>query len=83
MPKGDYKKGKGKGVTFLRELVGHRGRACVLWPYATEYNGYGNFGYLGRMLRAHKFMCELTHSPRPTPKHEAAHSCGIALCVNP
>lgn len=93
MPRGIYirtkpqhpaaNKGKGKGAKFLFDNVSYKGDACLLWPYSTEYNGYGNFGYMSQMHRSHKFMCELAHGPRPSSKHEAAHSCGNALCVNP
>jgi hypothetical protein len=84
MPRGDNHplKGKGKGFAFLQSLVGHRGAKCVLWPFAIEYNGYGQFGHYGKMHRAHKFMCELANGPPPAD-HEAAHSCGVARCVNP
>ncbi len=75
-------KGKGKGYLFLKKLVGHQGSDCVLWPYHTQRDGYGNFGYHNKVYRAHRFMCELTHGAAPL-KHEASHSCGVALCVNP
>lgn len=75
-------KGKGIGHGFLQSLIGWTGQACVLWPFSVEQNGYGNFGYMGVMYRSHKFMCELAHGPAPEG-HEAAHSCGVARCVNP
>jgi hypothetical protein len=28
-------------------------------------------------------MCRLAHGEPPTPKSEAAHSCGTRICVNP
>ncbi len=83
MPAGDALRGKGKGFAFLKTVVGHQGAACVLWPYHKQRDGYGNFAYHGKMRRAHRMMCELTHGPAPSPKHEASHSCGVAACVNP
>lgn len=75
-------KGKGVGHAFLQSLVGWQEDACVLWPFSTEQNGHGQFGHNGVAYRAHKFMCELAHGPAPSGL-EAAHSCGVARCVNP
>lgn len=75
-------KGKGRGHAFLQSLVGWNKQACVLWPFSVEQNGYGQFGHNGQYYRAHKFICELTHGPAPVG-YEAAHSCGVARCVNP
>jgi hypothetical protein len=35
------------------------------------------------MTKAHREMCRLAHGEPPTPKHEAAHSCGSHACINP
>lgn len=78
-----YNKGKGKGIAFIRANTGCVSDECVLWPYSVEYNGYGHFGYNGKLYRAHKFMCELVHGPSPLPELEASHSCGVAACINP
>lgn len=76
--------GRGKGIAFLRAHLSYQGTDCVHWPYHTQIDGYGNLGYNGGgMKRAHRLMCELAHGKPPTPKHEAAHSCGVARCVNP
>lgn len=76
---------KGNGKSY-RWIVGHKdyeGNECLIWPYST-CRGYGNFGYLGKMHYAHRFMCELVNGPSPSPKHQAAHSCnrGHEGCVN-
>lgn len=78
-----YRLGKGKGIAFLRQHLDASVDECILWPYSTEQNGYGNFGFNGKVYRAHKYMCELAHGQAPTKRHEAAHSCGVAACVNP
>jgi hypothetical protein len=38
----------------------------------------------GKMIYAHQLVCALTHGSRPSPKHDAAHSCGNGHqgCVN-
>lgn len=76
-------KGKGKGIGLLRSLIGHKGAACVVWPFSIGPNGYGRMGYLGVMNYPHRIMCRLAHGEPPTPTHEAAHSCGNRLCINP
>lgn len=37
----------------------------------------------GRMRTVTRVVCESVHGSPPTEKHEAAHSCGVRLCVNP
>lgn len=78
-------KGRGRGIEFLRLLVGYKGTACVTWPFSDDGRGYGVLGYLGKHHKAHRFMCELAHGAPPTPEHQAAHNCGNGhlRCVNP
>lgn len=77
-------KGKGRNYRWLADHVGHNGDDCLIWPFGRA-RGYGYFCYLNRMLYAHRFMCELAHGAPPTPRHQAAHSCGRGHdgCVNP
>lgn len=86
-PRGSWsnKRGAGRGITFLRALVGHVGRECVIWPMGTDRDGYGMFGFEGRTYKAHRWICEATHGPAPSPDSHAAHDCGNGHrgCVNP
>lgn len=75
--------GAGRGAAFLHALVGHEGNECVPWPLSIDTRGYGHFGFKGKLLIASRFMCELTHGPAPSTKHQAAHSCHNRKCVNP
>lgn len=79
-----YNKGKGRGIAFLRPLIGHVGDSCITWPMS-RCRGYGIVGFNGENFRAHRLMCELSHGPAPAPDYEAAHSCGRGHhgCVNP
>lgn len=56
---------------------------CVKWPFSTTV-GYGQTWWDGRPALATRVICELKHGPAPTPKHQAAHSCGKGHegCVN-
>ncbi len=57
---------------------------CVIWPFTRAQNGYPMAGEDG-VIRPHRIMCEWRHGPAPSPKHQAAHSCGRGDdgCVNP
>lgn len=82
---GSGNRGKGKGIKFLRDLIGHAGDECVIWPLFRDVNGYGRVGYDGKPSGwAHRVMCELAYGPQPDG-HQAAHSCGRGKygCVNP
>jgi len=71
-----HNRGRGKTIRWILANVSYNGDKCLIWPYSRLKNGYGNFGYLGEMHYAHRYMCELVNGPPPTPEHEAAHSCG-------
>lgn len=78
------RRGKGKSALWLREHVGHDDAGCLIWPFYRLPNGYGQLGFEGRMVYAHRMMCELTHGACPDG-HEAAHECGNGAlgCVHP
>lgn len=52
------------------------GGSCVIWPHGRGGNGYGYVYYRGKVRAVHRVVCEEVHGPPPTPRHEAAHSCG-------
>ncbi len=77
---------------WLFAHVQHQGEDCLIWPfYRDPYYGRGRLGALeheygkGKIVWAHRLMCELTHGPAPSDKHQAAHNCGNGSggCVNP
>ena len=79
-------KGKGKGIQFLRGLIGHRGGGCIAWPYAKDTRlGRGGLGYNGQVWKAHRLMCVLSHGKPPVDKPHVRHTCGGGHkgCVNP
>lgn len=72
-------------MTWLQERAGWAGDECLIWPFSSNWNGYGLMN-LGRKTHyAHRSMCKIAHGEPPTPKHQAAHSCnnGEGGCVNP
>lgn len=76
----------GRGARWLVDAIAHHHTdSCLIWPFARNSAGYGHF-YEGDLhVFAHGRACEMAHGPRPTPHHEAAHSCGKGAlgCVAP
>lgn len=79
------KAGEGAGVAWLRHHVNYDADFCLIFPFYRDPNGYGRFGYHGKQLYAHRFMCELANGPPPGKGYEAAHECGNGEggCANP
>jgi len=55
---------------------------CWLWIAGLGYNGYGQFGHMGKCIRAHRFSWELAHGEIP-PGMNVCHKCDTRSCVNP
>jgi hypothetical protein len=79
------KPANGDILTWLEDRHLHIGEECLAFPFLRNGNGYGRVTYGGQRIGAHRAMCILAHGEPPTPKHEAAHSCGKGHegCVNP
>ena len=79
-------KDRGGAIKFLQEVVlPYKGDECILWPYSkTGREGSGWVSWNGKGARVPRVVCEQTHGPSPSPRHEAAHSCGnghLACCT--
>lgn len=71
---------------WLREHVAHESDECLIWPFQRLQNdGRAAVKWKGTQTVAARVMCELAHGKPPSPRHEAAHSCGKGHegCVNP
>ncbi len=67
----------GEAGRYFREVVlVYDGTDCLLWPYSCNDSGYGRMQFDGRVQIVSRLACEEEHGPAPTPKHDAAHSCG-------
>jgi hypothetical protein len=76
----------GEALSFLKTVAAHyTGDDCLMWDYHTLANGYGQVRVGAKQALAHRYVCKVVKGPPPTPKHEAAHSCGNGHlgCVNP
>lgn len=78
------RKGRGRGIQFLRGLLADAPQSCVTWPLFRDVNGYGRIGHEGKAQWAHTLMCKLANG-EPPEGHEATHTCGNGKegCVNP
>lgn len=74
---------KGSSEAFIRKNVLFAEDRCLMWPYRTVPAGYGLAVIDGKQKRASRWMCILAHGEPSFPHAEAAHSCGVAGCVNP
>lgn len=73
----------GDALRFLRTALDHASDECLTWPYAKSTGGYGQFYENGKILYAHRRICELVNGPTPSPDHWALHQCGrghLACC---
>lgn len=77
---------KGEALRYLNDVVvGSTATDCIKWPYNLAGPGYGKVYIAGKSHIVSRVVCERAHGPAPTPKHQAAHSCGNGHlgCVTP
>lgn len=70
---------------FFNDHVNYQGDDCLIWPFYRKPDGIAHTSYGIKSGPAARTMCIMAHGEPPTPKHQAAHSCGKAHegCVNP
>lgn len=71
------------GYNWIMANVSHQGDDCLLWPFCVSTPGYGQFMHEKKHYLAHRYMCRLVNGDPPTPRAQAAHSCGNRRCCNP
>jgi len=75
----------GEPFRFYCDVVlPYDGDECLIWPYGRTGRGYARVRADGKEQYVYRLLCEERDGPPPTPKHQAAHSCGKgrAGCVN-
>lgn len=77
-----WRRGGGKGITFLNAALSSDTEDCIEWPFYRMKNGYGQVALHTGMALAHRKMCEMAHG-LASKGQQAAHSCGNRACVNP
>lgn len=77
------RKGEGPVNSWLRDVAfKYVGSACLVGPASTLPNGYAQANWGGKKTYVHAVVCDHFHGPRPSPDHEAAHSCNTRACGN-
>ena len=68
---------RGEHMRFFNEAFVYAGDDCLIWPYYIRF--------AGKRHGVCPLICELIYGPRPSEKHESAHSCGNGAngCINP
>jgi hypothetical protein len=67
----------GEAIRYFNDVVlPYDGDECLMWPYAKGSRGYGIVCIDGIKRIIGRLLCAECNGPPPTPKHEAAHSCG-------
>lgn len=75
---------RGVGWATFINLYGHMTDICIEWPWSIGGDGYGQMlDCRGKATKPHIVACEMAHGERPSPAHDAAHSCGNRACFNP
>lgn len=78
---------QGQAQQYLETVVlPYDGDDCLPWPHKRTPDGYAKMSHKdGGSQLVHRRVCEATHGPAPTPKHQAAHLCGKGSegCVAP
>lgn len=76
----------GTCLRWIKDHVNHTGDDCLIWPFSRKADtGYAKLNRRGRIVHAHRVMCELAHGEAPAGQPEAAHSCGRGHlgCIHP
>lgn len=61
---------------YQNTVLAYAGNECLIWPFSTSSNGYGQVSDGTRTCTVSRMACEAENGPPPTPDHDAAHSCG-------
>lgn len=73
-----------KNQDFISGILKSETDECILWPKAPlQQSGYGRITINGKSQPIHRVICQLAHGDPPSPDHQAAHNCGVRLCINP
>ena len=67
---------RGAPQSWIETHLGFDGVECLPWPFRAHQHAYGALMMNGKLIPAHRFMCEQINGPPPTPKHVAARSWG-------
>lgn len=76
----------GAPKAFYEAALTYDGDDCLIWPYGTNTNGYGQLRLGKKRHFVHRLVLSETTGPAPEKDMHAAHAPGIChnrRCVNP
>ena len=65
---------------FLAKVAAPDENGCTLWTACVDRDGYGQFWYSGRNVKAHRYSAGMLDWP---PEIVTRHTCHTPACVNP
>ena len=65
---------------FLEKI--EKTSTCWLWKLSTDKDGYGQYGFGGKMVKAHRLSYQMFKGKIPD-NEEIDHLCRNRACVNP
>lgn len=67
--------------SWVKRHLDYTDECCLIWPFASPQGATVQI----QGVNVCRLMCTYRNGPPPTPKHQAAHSCGRRhdACVNP
>lgn len=78
---------RGQAREYLEKTaLPYQGGECLIWPFSRNQWGYGTtLRPDGKHWLVSRYICTALHGEPPSPKYEAAHSCGNGHlgCVTP
>lgn len=82
-PRSDIGKTRDWPARFWKNVDRRGDSDCWEWAGSRHYKGYGQVGYSGKMLKAHRVSYELATGRRPPDELVVMHTCDNPPCVNP
>jgi hypothetical protein len=72
-------------IDVVEKASMHTDDTCFIWPFGSNSKKYPTIKMYGKSQLVTRIICERTNGAPPTPKHEAAHSCGKGAlgCISP
>ena len=80
-------KRRGENLEWIESHSEIESDDCLIWPFSRNNKGYPDGTCVPRKayIKPNMLMCALKNGPKPTARHEVAHSCGNGHlgCINP
>lgn len=73
---------KNKTLPWLLKAITVETDECIVWPFRTNEDGYGELFYNGKKERAHRVALHLINGFNLSSPLDVLHSCDNEPCVN-